>query len=69
MEITQSLYKDYAKKIYGFSYSKTRNHHNAEDLASNIVLSLCSSKINIEDIDNMDVYIYRICQYTWSKFQ
>ncbi len=68
MEITQSLYKDYAKKIYGFSYSKTRNHHDAEDLASNIVLSLCSSKINIEDIDNMDAYIYRICQYTWSKF-
>ncbi|HHV95430.1 MAG TPA: sigma-70 family RNA polymerase sigma factor [Clostridiaceae bacterium] len=68
MELTQSLIKEYAKKIYCFAYSKTRDTYNAEDLSQEIIVQLCDGKIAEKDIENMDAYIYRICFYTWSNY-
>ena len=49
MDFTEKLTEQYAKKIYGFAYSKTGNTHDAEDLSQSILLTLC--KIDFEGKD------------------
>lgn len=68
MEINETLIKEYAKKILGFAYSKTQNHSEAQDLSQDILLQLCRIDFTSKNIENMDGYIYRVCQYTWSNF-
>lgn len=68
MEFTQQLIENYAKKIFGFAYSKTSDYHKAEDLSQEIMLTLCGMSIEDQGIENMDAYIYRVCCYVWSKF-
>ena len=58
----------YAKKIYGFSYSKPKNAHDAEDLSQEILVQLFGKEFKTQQIENMDAYVYRICCYTWSNF-
>jgi len=60
------LITHYADKIYGFAYSKTRNHYDAEDLSQEIILQLCGKDFSA--IENMDAYIWRISMYTWSNY-
>lgn len=68
MEFTEQLIQKYAKKIFGFAYSKTGDYRNAEDLSQDIIIALCDSRLAKKDIDNMDAYVYRVCFYTWSKY-
>lgn len=68
MEFTESLIKEYAKKIYGFAYSKTHDCYNAEDLSHDILTILCDQSIHDKNIDNINAYVYRICCYTWSNY-
>lgn len=68
MEYTNELIAGYAKKIYGFAYSKTKNYHDAEDLSQDIISALCDKRISNKNIQNMDSFVYRVCCYTWSKF-
>ncbi len=64
----ESLLSEYAKKIYGFAYSKTKNTHDAEDLSQEILLQICNKTFDPNQIDHPDAYVYRICCYTWSNF-
>ncbi|MHC1694110.1 MAG: RNA polymerase sigma factor [Eubacteriales bacterium] len=68
MMLSESLINEYAKRIYGFAYSKINDFHNAEDLSQEIVLNLCGIVFKDKQIENMDAYIYKVCQYTWSKY-
>ncbi len=68
MKNKDEIISKYSKKIYGFAYSKTHNYHDAEDLASEIIVQLLGGKIDFDKIDNKNAYIYRICCYTWSNF-
>ncbi len=68
MKNNDEIISEYSKKIYGFAYSKTHNYHDAEDLASEIIIQLLGGKIDFDKIDNKNAYIYRICCYTWSNF-
>lgn len=68
MKTNEELIREYAKKIYGFAYSKTGNPSDADDLSQEIVLSLCTIPFAEKQIGNMDAYIFRVCQYTWAKF-
>lgn len=67
-DINEELISEYAKKIYGFAYSKTQNYHDAQDLSQNILMQLCRIDFNIKQISDMNGYIYKVCQYTWSNF-
>ncbi len=67
MDSKEDLIRRYAKKIYGFAYSKTHHTQDAEDLAQEILAALCAAAA-APDIAYMDAYIYRVCCYTWSKF-
>ncbi len=68
MDDSRHIISKYAKKIYGFAYSKTHNLHDAEDLSQNILLELCKMDFEARQIENMDGFIYRVCEYTWSNF-
>jgi len=67
-EQRDQVIKDYSRRIYGFAYGKLKHTVDAEDLASDILLNLCKKSWETLEIDHMDAYIYRICQYTWSKY-
>ena len=58
----------YAKKIFGFAYSKTHNTHDAEDLSQEILFQILNKQTDFSDIENMDAYVYRVCCYTWSNY-
>lgn len=58
----------YAKKIYGFAYSKTHNVQDAEDLSQNILLDLFRIQKDPREIGDLDAYVYRVCRYAWSNF-
>ncbi len=68
VKLNNELISEYAKKIYGFAFSKTRNVEDAEDLSQDILTVLISEIDKNKDIENPDAYIYRICCYTWSKY-
>lgn len=68
METGPSLILRYARKIYGFAYSKTKNCHDAEDLSQDILVQLFDRRADFSGIENVDAYIWRICFYTWSNY-
>ena len=68
MDTNESKVMEYAKKIYGFAYSKTKNVHDAEDLSQDILTQLFDKRMDFSAIENMDAYIFRICSYTWSNY-
>lgn len=63
-----NLIHHYSGKIFGFALSKTGHHHNAEDLAQEILISLSRSLQKGKTIDNMDAWVYKICCYTWTNY-
>ena len=65
--MTESIITRYAKKIYGFAYSKTHNYNDACDLSQDILLEVCKTDFTKKEIADLDGYIYRLCQYTWSN--
>jgi len=68
IELNDEIVRQYAKKIFGFAYSKTRNSFQAEDLAQDILCSLTESLRRQENIADLDGFIYTVSCYTWSKF-
>jgi len=62
------MVEQYAKKVLGFAYSKTRNAHQAEDLAQEIMYELVCSLRKRNDIENIDAFVYTISNYTWTNF-
>ncbi len=68
MDISKNIIEKYAKKIYGFAFSKTRDYNDAQDLSQEILIALFDKGTTLSQIENMDAYIYRICCYTWMNF-
>lgn len=68
MKLTEVLLAQYAKKILGFAYKKTGNSFEAEDLSQEILLQLLISLNNMDEIENLNSFIYTVCCYTWSKY-
>lgn len=67
MNVNEEFVKVYAKKIMGFSYQKTCNVFDAEDLASEIMIQLVTTLKKRDFIADMDGFVYTVCYYTWSK--
>ncbi|MCL2372930.1 MAG: sigma-70 family RNA polymerase sigma factor [Defluviitaleaceae bacterium] len=68
IEFNDEMVTKYAKKIFGFAYSKTRNTHQAQELAHDILCSLVDSLRKQSSIADLDGYIYTVSNYTWYKF-
>ena len=58
----------YVKKIYGFALSKTKNIDIAEELASKITFEVYISLLNVEQIYNINSYIFRIANNIYARF-
>ncbi len=55
-------------KLFGFCYSRTNNHYEAEDLSSDIILEILKqSKIDGE-IGSPESYIWRIARNVYAKY-
>ena len=58
----------YMKKIYGFSFSKTRTKEETEELTSRITFEVYKTLLKKEEIHNINSYIYRISNNVYAKF-
>ena len=57
---------DDARRIYQFSYAKTRDAREAEDLSQEILLALFSART--EHVLNMDAYVRGVCRHVWARY-
>ena len=62
------IISEYLQKIYGFSVKKAFSYDEAEDLCSDIVTEVYTSLLRSDDIANIEGYIWRISEYTYSKY-
>jgi RNA polymerase sigma factor (sigma-70 family) len=68
IEFNDEMAALYAKKIFGFAYSKTKSPSQAEELAQEILCSLVDSLSKQKDITDLDGFIYTVSHYTWCNF-
>ena len=58
----------YIEKIFGFALSKTMDTVKAEELASRIIFDLYVSLLKIDDVYNIDGYVYRVASNVYARF-
>lgn len=59
---------EYLQKIYGFAVKKSFSYDEAEELSSEIVKNVYTSLLKSESIYNIEGYIWRISEFTYSRF-
>ena len=59
---------EYLSKIYGFAVKKSFSYDVAEELASDIVHEVYNSLLKAEEVVNVEGYIWRISEHTYSKY-
>ncbi len=59
---------EYLSKIYGFAVKKSFSYDEAEELASDIVHEVYNSLLKAEEVVNVEGYIWRISEHTYSKY-
>ena len=59
---------EYLPKIYGFAIKKSFSYSEAEAICSDIIAQLYPSLLSSKEIYNIEGYIWRICEHTYSKF-
>lgn len=63
-----SIITEYLQKIYGFALKKSFSYEEAEDLCADIVQEVYRSLLKAEEILNVEGYIWRISEHTYSKY-
>ena len=67
-EQADKIITEYLQKIYGFAVKKAYSYDEAEDICSEIVLEVYQSLLKSDEIVNIEGYIWRISEHTYSKF-
>ena len=67
-EQADKIITEYLQKIYGFAAKKSYSYDEAEDICSEIVLEVYQSLLKSDEIVNIEGYIWRISEHTYSKF-
>ena len=67
-DIVDKIIIKYMKKLYGFALSKTKNIDKAEELASQITFEVYKSLLNIDQLHNINSYIYKIACNVYAHF-
>lgn len=67
-EQADKIITEYLQKIYGFAMKKAYSYDEAEDVCSEIVLEVYQSLLRSDEIANLEGYIWRISEHTYSKF-
>lgn len=63
-----SIITEYFHKIYSFAIKKSFSYDEAEDLCADILQEVYISLLKAEEIFNLEGYIWRISEHTYSKF-
>ncbi len=67
-DLSTLLDKQFLDKLFGFCYSRTNNHYEAEDLSSEIVLEIIKQSKTNGDIDNPETYVWKIARNVYAKY-
>lgn len=67
-QFVDSTIEEYFQKIYGFAIMKTYSVDEAEELCAEMVKEVYVSLLRINEIVNVEGYVYRICENTFSKY-
>ncbi len=59
---------DYLQKLYGFAVRRTFSYEEAEELCSEIMLEVYQSLLSADEIVNLEGYIWRISENTYSRY-
>lgn len=59
---------EYLPKIYGFAIKKSFSYDETEDLSADIVQEVYSSLLKTKEVLNLEGYIWRISEHTYSKY-
>ncbi len=59
---------EYLQKIYGFAIKKSFSYDEAEELCSQIIHEVYLSLLHADEIINIEGYIWRISEHTYSKY-
>ncbi len=59
---------EYLEKIYGFAIKKSFSYDEAEEISAEIVKEVYVSLLSSDNIVNLDGYIWRISEHTYSKY-
>ncbi|MBE6798336.1 MAG: sigma-70 family RNA polymerase sigma factor [Ruminococcaceae bacterium] len=59
---------EYFRKIYGFAIKKSYSYDEAEDLCSEILKEVYISLLKAKEVINLEGYIWRISEHTYSKY-
>ena len=66
-QCVDQIITEYMPKLYGFSIKKSFSYEEAEELCSDIIHEVYISLLQTEDIFNLEGYIWRISEHTYSK--
>ena len=67
-EQADEIITEYLPKLYGYSVKKSFLYDEAEELCSDITEAVYLSLLKAEEICNVNAYVWRICEHTYSKF-
>ena len=67
-DLSTLLEKQFLDKLFGFCYSRTSNHYEAEDLSSEIVLEIIMQSKTNGDIDNPETYVWKIARNVYARY-
>ncbi len=59
---------EYLQKIYGFAIKKSFSYDEAEELSAEITAEVYTSLLHLDDIANIEGYIWRISEHVYSKY-
>lgn len=59
---------EYLQKIYGFAIKKSYSYDEAEEICAEIIQEVYQSLLKVEEIINIEGYIWRISEHTYSKY-
>lgn len=63
-----NIITEYFQKIYGFAIKKSFSYNEAEDLCGEIIQEVYLSLLKAKEIFNVEGYIWRISEHTYSKY-
>ena len=67
-QFADKIITEYLQKIYGFAIKKSYSYAEAEELCAEIIKEVYTSLLKANEIINIEGYIWRISEHTYSKY-
>lgn len=67
-QTADNIITEYLQKIYGFALKKSFSYEEAEELCAEIVQEVYFSLLKAEEVYNLEGYIWRISEHTYSRY-